>query len=71
MENNVVRILVKKYGRWNEDCNWQLEGVREKEVSKEVFNDFAEEAGFTYNEQYDEYFAISVDKLRMTVIVRK
>ena len=66
-----VNVNVKKYGRWNELSNWQLETIKEKTVDSETFENFKEYAGFTYNERYNEFYAISEDKLKMTVVTVK
>lgn len=64
-----MKITVKKYGRWSENGNWQLESRKEKEISEEAYNDFKEVGGFIYNKTYNELYAISDDKLRMTVVI--
>ena len=33
-----MTAVVKKYGRWNESCNWQLESKKEKELPEENYN---------------------------------
>lgn len=65
---NEMKFLVKKYGRWNEDCNWQCEEEKEMTVTEEQFNNFKEFAGYTYNKRYNEYYVISTDKLKMTLV---
>ena len=61
-----MRIVVKKYGRWDETCNWQLEGRAEKDMSEDDFNTFAEYAGFTPGKY--GWHSVSEDRLRMTVV---
>ena len=61
-----MTIVVKKYGRWDESCNWQLDSSTEKEMTEESFRQFAEYGGFTKS-RYG-YYAVSEDKHRMTVV---
>lgn len=63
-----MKFLVKKYGRWSEDCNWQCYKETVKEVTEDEFNNFKENAGYTYNKRYNEYYVISTDKLKMTLV---
>lgn len=63
--------IVKKYGRWNESCNWQLESRKELELSEEAYMGLGEQCGFDYSARYDEWKTVSEDKLRMTVVTRK
>ena len=64
-----MKYKLKKYGRWDETCNWQLESVVEKTVEiKESYIEFLELCGYTYSERYNEFYAVSEDKHRMTVI---
>ena len=66
-----MKIEIRKYGRWNEAGNWQLESRKEKEISEKALAELAEYAGYTYSERYDEYFLISDDKQKLTKIIKK
>ena len=58
-----MKVIVKKYYRYNEDCNWQLDTEQVKEFTEEQFNEFKEYAGFDYNERYNEYYSEGYNKL--------
>lgn len=66
-----MTLVIKKYGRWNERSNWQLESRKEKIIDDDMFGEFIEYAEFKYSERYNEYLATSEDKLRMTVVCVK
>ena len=66
-----MTVKVKKYGRWSEAGNWQLESITEKELSEDAYNQFVEFGGFSHSEKYNEFYAVSEDKLRMTVVIQK
>ena len=66
-----MKLIIKKYGRWNDSSNWQLENRKEKEMNEDMFGEFIKYAGYTYNAQYNEYTALSADKMRMTVVCVK
>lgn len=63
--------IIKKYGRWNEASNWQLESRTEKEMPQEAYSNFVEFAGFKYSKRYNEHYIVSEDKLKMTVVTVK
>lgn len=65
-----MTVVVKKYGRWNEDCNWQLESRSVKEVPMDSLKDIADVTGFTYSARHEECYMVSENKLRLTVITR-
>lgn len=60
-----MKVTVKKYGRWSENCNWQLESKTTKQISADI--DIAD-LGYTYNQQYNEYTLINESKLQKTVV---
>lgn len=60
-----MKVTVKKYGRWSENCNWQLESKTTKQISADI--DIAD-LGYTYNQRYNEYTLVSESKLQKTVV---
>ena len=65
-----MKIEIRKYGRWNEAGNWQLESHKEKEISEEALAELSSDAGYTYSKRYDEYYLISADGQKMTKIIK-
>lgn len=66
-----MKVVVKKYGRWDDSCYWQLETVKFKDVPDEIYNrEEMEFIGYRYSDLYDEYYLISSNRLAM-VVVRK
>lgn len=67
-----MKVIVKKYGRWDEDCNWRLEAVEFKNMPDEIYGsrEEMEFIGYKYSDLYDEYYLISANHLAM-VVVRK
>lgn len=63
-----MTIIVKKYGRWNESANWQLEIRKEKDIDEDAFEVFKECGGFVFSERNNEFHAISEDRQRMIVV---
>lgn len=63
-----MTVVIDKYGRWGELSNWQLESRKEKQMDEAEFKEIMMNAGYTYNERYNEYFVTSDDKLKMTVV---
>ena len=51
-----MTIRVKKYSRWDESCNWQLESIEEQETKIAKREDLIDVLGFTYCKNYDEYY---------------
>lgn len=64
-----MKVVVKKYGRWDDTCNWQLESVKFKEVPDAIYNrEEMELFGYKYSDLYDEYYMISLNAM---VVIRK
>ena len=66
-----MTLVIKKYGRWDESCDWQFESMKEKEVDKEPDPEEMNFLGYSYSARYNEYTSVSVDKLKRTVITVK
>ncbi len=64
------KVVIDRYGRWDESCCWQHERREEKEVPQETL-DALEFIGFTYSALYNEYVLISSDKLKRMVVTVK
>lgn len=64
------KVVIDRYVRWDEYCNWQLDSRQEKEVSQESV-DALEFLGFIYSARYNEYVLTSTDKLKRMVVIVK
>lgn len=62
-----MKIRISQYYRCSEQCNWQLDTSKEKEITKEQWNFIIHDAGFKYSSTYKEAFHI-YDQLYMRVI---
>lgn len=71
-EEEKMKVVISKYGRWDESCDWQLERREEKEIDHEWCSpELMKWLGYSYSARYNEYTVVSVDKLKRTVITVK
>lgn len=62
-----MMVRIKKYGRWNELSNYQLEEVKVEDLPYMTGENLLE-MGYSYSKRYNEYSLESVNKLRRIVV---
>lgn len=69
-----MTLIYKSLWRSTENGNWQVEDVREREVTREQFEvmkENLETIGGTFSQKYNEFFIMHTDRLHATRITIK
>lgn len=67
----MMTLVYKTLYRSTEDGNWQVDEVKEQEVTEDKFESMkanCEMLGATYSEKYNEFFMMHTDRLHATKI---